>query len=150
MTLAGLSRSPWRVMGAWAAFFALVLGGWAALFAMSADFATRAPVSLLGPGMGLFSPFFPDTSGGLELPWLVEAICLAGAGPSDTAPLALVGMWALMVLAMMAPTAAPVLRTYGDLVAGNPAQVPPVWFFGLLAGFSAVWVSFATLGAAFQ
>lgn len=143
-------ESSWRVAGFWTAFFALVLVGWAALFAMSADFAARAPVSLLGPGMALLAPLYPPGSGGAVLPFGLEALCLSGASPGDAAPLALFGMWALMALAMMAPTAAPLLRTYGDLVAGNPERISPAGFWALLAGFCLVWVGFAVIAALAQ
>jgi len=134
----------------WIGFFALVLGGWAALFAMSADLTTRTPVSLLGPGMGLLAPLFDSASWGGTLPLAFNAICFAGPSSSGAAPIALFGMWSLMVLAMMAPTAAPMLRTYGDLLAGNPGRVSPMGFWGLLAGFSVVWIGFAVIAALAQ
>jgi len=147
---AGPLESSWRTAGFWTAFFALVLIGWAALFAMSADFAARAPVSLLGPGMALLAPFYSASSGLAVLPFGLEALCLSGPSPGDAAPLALFGMWALMALAMMAPTAAPLLRTYGDLVAGNPERISPAGFWALLAGFCLVWVGFAVIAALAQ
>lgn len=140
----------WGRARRWAGFFALVLGGWAALFAMTADFAARAPVSLLGPGMGLLAPVFDSASWGGMLPLAFDAICYAGPSSSDAAPIALFGMWLLMALAMMAPTAAPMLRTYGDLAAGNPRRVSPTGFWGLLAGFSVVWIGFAAFAALAQ
>ena len=145
-----LLESSWRTAGFWTAFFALVLIGWAALFAMSADFAARAPVSLLGPGMALLAPFYSASSGAAVLPFGLEALCLSGPSPGDAAPLALFGMWALMALAMMAPTAVPLLRTYGDLVVGNPERVSPAGFWALLAGFCLVWVGFAVIAALAQ
>ncbi|MEM7226790.1 MAG: DUF2182 domain-containing protein [Pseudomonadota bacterium] len=150
MLVAGARLSPRWGAACWLAFFALVLAAWAALFAMSADFAARAPIALLGPGMGLFAPLFPDTSGLLLLPGLLESLCLAGAAPGESAPLALFAMWALMALAMMAPTAVPLLATYGDFVAGNPARVPASGFFSLLAGFCLVWLGFAGAGGLAQ
>jgi predicted metal-binding membrane protein len=146
----GLSDSLWGKATSWVSFFAVVLGGWAALFAMSADFATRAPVSLLGPGMGVLAPLFSGTSGDGVLPLALDVICFAGPSSGEAAPVALFGMWSLMALAMMAPTAAPMLRTYGDLAAGNPERVPPTGFWGLLAGFSVVWIGFAAIAALAQ
>jgi predicted metal-binding membrane protein len=117
---------------------------------MSAEFAARAPVSLLGPGMGFLAPLYAGPSGVGTLPWVLEALCFAGPSAGEAAPLALAGMWALMALAMMAPTAAPLLRTYGDLAAGNPGRVPPAGLWGLLTGFCAVWIGFAALAALAQ
>jgi len=129
----------------WIGFFAVVLASWAALFAMSADFAGRAPVSLLGPGMALLAPVFPDVPGSGVLPSAFDAICFAGPSSGEAPFLVLFSMWSLMALAMMAPTAAPMLRTYGDLAAGNPDRIVPAEFWGLLAGFCLVWIGFAVV-----
>ena len=150
MALLAVSSAPWRAAVGWLGFFALVLAAWATLFAMSADFATRAPVSLLGPGMAWFAPLFPDSADGAFWSTATEAICLRGPAPGDVSGPALFGMWALMVLAMMMPSAVPLFRAYGDLVAGNPARVPAAGLLGLFAGFAFVWLGFAILGAAVQ
>ncbi len=150
----GPSGSLWGKAANWVGFFAVVLAGWAALFAMSADFTGRAPVSLLGPGMELLAPLFPptltDVTGGGVLPSAFEAICFAGPSAGEAPIVVLFAMWSLMALAMMAPTAAPLLRTYGDLAAGNPDRVAPAGFWGLLAGFCLVWVGFAAVAALAQ
>jgi predicted metal-binding membrane protein len=146
----GPSGSLWGKAANWIGFFALILASWAALFAMSTDFAGRAPVSLLGPGMGLLAPLFPEAPGRDLLPLAFDAICFAGPSSGEAPYLVLFGMWSLMTLAMMAPTAAPMLQTYADLVAGNPKRIAPAGFWGLLAGFCLVWIGFALIAALAQ
>jgi predicted metal-binding membrane protein len=80
-----------------------------------------------------------------------QALCLpsAGAGPSELA-LAL-PMWAAMTLAMMLPTAAPMIVTYAEIAdtaarKGEPVVSPIV----LTAGYVAVWLGFSVAGALAQ
>ena len=143
-------QSSWVRAGAWSGFFAAVLAGWALLFGMAANFAALAPLSALGPGMAALAPLFPETSAGGALPAFIDAICSAGASPGESGPLSLSGMWALMALAMMMPTAVPLFRSYGDLVIGNPTRIPAVGLLGLLAGFAVVWLGFAGLAGLVQ
>lgn len=145
--LASAWQSSWRGAGLWIAFFASLLVAWAALFAMSAEFAARAPIALLGPGMGLLSPLFPDETGLGALGLSLEAICFSGPSASDVTLPALFAMWALMAVAMMAPTAAPLLKTYGDLATNNPARIPMAGWWSLLTGFCLIWVGFAVVAA---
>lgn len=61
------------------------------------------------------------------------------------------GMWAAMVLAMMLPTAGPMILTYADIAEtardkGEPIVSPLV----LIAGYLAVWFSFALLASLLQ
>lgn len=144
------SGLSWSDAGRWGGFFSVVLGAWAALFAMSADFAAQAPVALLGPGMELLAPLFPDSPDSWVLPLAIDSLCFAGPTPGDAPPSVLFGMWSLMALGMMAPTAAPMLQTYSDLAAGNPGRISATGFWGLLAGFCLVWLAFALLAAAAQ
>lgn len=146
----GVASLLWGKAANWVGFFTVVLASWAALFVMSADFASRAPVSLLGPGMGWLAPLFPDAPGSDGLLFAFDAICLAGPSSGEAPFPVLFGMWSLMALAMMAPTAAPMLRTYGDLAAGNPERITPLGFWGLVAGFSLVWIGFAAVAALAQ
>lgn len=56
------------------------------------------------------------------------------------------GMWSLMTVTMMAPTAVPALRTLRDILAGR--HVGRWWAF--LASYLAVWWGFAALAATAQ
>jgi predicted metal-binding membrane protein len=57
-------------------------------------------------------------------------------------------MWVLMSAGMMLPTAAPYLRSYSVLAAGQPLRIDPANIRGLAAGYIAVWLLFA-VGAGF-
>jgi predicted metal-binding membrane protein len=96
---------------------------------------------------------------GLELAGMsgvtfLEALCRPSFGISafDTAQAALVfAMWCAMALAMMLPTAAPMILTYAGLAEtaarkGEPAASPLV----LAAGYLAVWLGAAAMLAALQ
>jgi predicted metal-binding membrane protein len=109
----------------WTLFYAGIAGAWFALAALHLDF-TR-----LRLGGGLAGDAF----------W--RALC--ASAPAFPAMLA---MWALMSLGMMAPAAVPMLRTYDDLVHARAANARGFW--ALLAGFLAVWLAFSLLAAGAQ
>ncbi len=103
----------------------------------------------------------PDEIGALG-PWLAAAICrptLGAATPpgmasatGDLAALALVLlMWCAMVLAMMLPSAGPMILTYAQIAdtAARKAErvVSPLV---LAAGYLAVWLGFALLATVLQ
>ena len=128
------SDTPMRVAAghpghavAWLCFFSFVLLGWAALLAMTTEAA-------LPPGSDVFGLAY----------W--RALCAAEPGMASFA--ALYGMWALMSLAMMAPTVVPALKTYLDLARAGAGGV--TGFFGLLAGYLSAWLVFSALAAALQ
>jgi predicted metal-binding membrane protein len=78
---------------------------------------------------------------------LFSALCRPNAGAQGAAQAALVfAMWCAMALAMMLPTAAPMILTYAELAEtaarkGEPAASPLV----LAAGYVAVWFGAAML-----
>ena len=86
---------------------------------------------------------------------ILSALCqpvYGAAGSSGVAGVALtLAMWCAMVLAMMLPTAAPMIVTYADLAEtaaakGEPAASPLM----LTAGYTAVWLGSAVVLAALQ
>jgi predicted metal-binding membrane protein len=98
-----------------------------------------------GAGMGmsaldmtaltLFPHRHPDLGGQMHSSWLMAA-----------------SMWWVMMIAMMTPSAAPLVLLYGRVlrhhaVPGAQAQVPS---FSLLAGYLAVWLLFSLSAAAAQ
>ena len=104
-----------------ACVIALTALGWAALGLMAAD--AEIWIALCQP-MG--------AGGGLEL-----ALVFA--------------MWVAMTLAMMLPTAAPMVLTYAEIAdtaarKGEPAASP----LSLTAGYTAVWLGFAAVATALQ
>ncbi|EKF17528.1 DUF2182 domain-containing protein [Nitratireductor pacificus] len=122
---------------------AIVLA-WAALVAMAVRLAA-VDVRAAGPGGGLLA-MLPD----IPLPQFAEtflALCLAPAdavsGPARFWVLS--AMWFLMAVAMMLPSAGPMIRTYceiADTAAAKGARA--VHPLVLVAGYATVW-----LGASF-
>ena len=60
-------------------------------------------------------------------------------------------MWVAMTLAMMLPTAAPMVLTYAEIAdtaarKGEPMASP----LSLTAGYAAVWIGFAAVATALQ
>ena len=60
----------------------------------------------------------------------------------------LVGMWAIMMVAMMLPTMVPTLRSYEDLMVS--ANGTRIGWLGVLLGYSIVWVLFSTVISGIQ
>lgn len=105
----------------WLTFYAGILAVWGLLFVMQAG---TPPESLAA----------------------LQRLCLGTAG--DAGLPAAFGMWALMALAMMAPTGFPAFRTYGDLSTAAGTGSRPL--AALIGGYLAVWLGFSALAALFQ
>ncbi len=110
--------------GDWLLFFASVLACWAVLFLMAVPEDLRALERIYGSG-------------------LIAAIC--GTTPGSAGLTGAIAMWALMSLAMMAPTAVPAFATYDDLSHSGETRLPT-----LVAGYSAMWIGFSALAGAAQ
>ena len=79
---------------------------------------------------------------------ILRALCvpIAGAAGSSAAAALTVAMWCAMVLAMMLPTAAPMVMTYADLAETAAAKEEPVVSpLVLTAGYIFVWLGAAVL-----
>lgn len=126
----------------------LAIASWILMAGMSANL----PALEAGPGAGLLN--WLDLA---FVPWPFDAIlalCLTPA-PTDASNLplfvSLLAMWFIMSLAMMLPSAAPLVRTYCEIAdtarAAGKSVVHPMW---LLSGFLGVWllasVGFALVG----
>lgn len=140
-TFALSSRLP-----VYAALAGLVALAWGVFAAMAARVGQAVPGIALGPGGDLVR-WLPD----FPLPRWLEvfvALCLAPAPVTGQAGylLAAIAMWFLMALAMMLPSALPMIRTYCE-IADTAARkgegvVHPVVLVG---GYLAVWLAFSTL-----
>lgn len=106
----------------WLGFFGLILAAWAGLFAMAAT----SPLAGIPPGL-----------------W--AALC---TGATAAGLPALFAMWVLMAAAMMLPTFVPALRTFLHLGAAGATR--PAEALALVAGYSAVWIGVAAIGALVQ
>ena len=147
----------------------LSLSGWSYLIAMLADMIPAMDMSEAGPGMGLFNSFNQFAGLPEDVRAALAVLCLpAGAtfgmpGPDMT--LADLGqiflMWAMMALAMMLPTAIPMLRAYhlelahqalaNQVQTGSMAgkgRVPAVLMAA--TGYLSVWIGYALVATAAQ
>ncbi len=135
-----------RPISTWHLFFAGVLISWAALFVLTFDMAASGAVQELGPGMGWMDSLV------LALAGQYQAICLAlgNAVALHSSWWLVFAMWALMAIAMMAPTAVPLLRTYRDFTHANAEEAPESGFWLMLAGYLNVWLLFAGAASLLQ
>ncbi len=112
----------------WSCFGVIVLLAWGYLYVISPQVSTGN--LFLDTLKSLCSPF--------KDPWAPSGIALAFA------------MWAAMVLAMMLPSAAPMVSTYSDIAQqAFEKDIPAVRPFVLILGYVFVWFGFsvaATLG----
>lgn len=114
----------------------------------------------LGPGMAVFRPFFEwlrgFTEGSAFLTFLVQ-LCAPALPEAQSGSQALglfatmVAMWMMMSLAMMTPSAAPLVRTYCDIAdtargKGEPVISPTI----LVVGYLLVWLAFSMIAATVQ
>lgn len=128
----GLSASlvPSHQLGrqlVWGLFFAGILAAWGLLFVMQ-------------PGLDL-----PAGWQDLGSDYLAS-LCRSTAGTAGYAPV--LAMWALMALAMMAPTTVPALKTYTDL--GHAGAASASGLAALIGGYIVVWLGFSAVCAAAQ
>jgi len=145
--LGNIARDP-RV-----AVYAAVAGaaalGWIYLTLMV--IGSEGELAALGPGMQIFGSWSID-----EVSPILAAICrplgLSGTLTFDISSFFLTfSMWSMMVLAMMLPTAAPMLSTYAtlaDTAAKRSEPVVSVWV--LAAGYLVVWLAFSVVASLAQ
>jgi predicted metal-binding membrane protein len=135
---------------AWAALAWASIVAWVMLIALSLRAAQTRP-----PGGGLARDGLLGAVPSVPLPDFFEsllALCLTpieAGGSSSGRFLAVVAMWFLMAVAMMLPSAAPMLKTYCEIAdtaagKGEPAVHPLI----LLAGYLAAWIAAAAAFAA--
>ena len=122
-----------------ACIVALTALGWLYLALLVTEMG--GSVAAMGPGMGLFD----------RLPRALQAICSPVFGLGHASLVVVLPMWAAMTLAMMLPTAGPMILTYAE-IAETAAQkgeriVSPLV---LAAGYAAVWLGFALAASLLQ
>jgi predicted metal-binding membrane protein len=139
--IAAVARAP-----RWPVYLALGLAiviAWALLASMAAEIARLRPPGFGAPGDAILQ-YFPDWQAPPLLGQFI-ALCLTPASVGD-APLTAFAtaalMWVLMSVAMMLPSAAPMIRTYCEIAdtAANKGEdvVHPVI---LVAGYLVVWLA---------
>lgn len=133
----------------WAGVALLVALGWTYLLVMVLEALPRTDMGDAGFGMSVFNLLSDWSALGAFAGEAWRAICgpnpaVYGAGLWSVSDLGLVlAMWLAMTLAMMVPTAAPLVATYADIALTAREKgvrvVPP---FALVAGYIAAWSGF--------
>jgi predicted metal-binding membrane protein len=145
------SRATWIAFGALALLTAL---GWIYLGLMIAGHMADHGGGLadFGPGMGWLDGLMP--AGGIDptVAALLDTLCRPRFGQAplaETAAEATVAilMWVAMVMAMMLPTAVPMLMSAAGTARRHERAAAPLM---VLAGYLAVWIAFALVAAAAQ
>lgn len=131
----------------------LSICGWTYLVAMVADMVPVMDMSQAGPGMGVLNRFniFRDLSP--EARAALAVLCLpAGATfgmPGTEMTLAALGkiflMWSMMAVAMMLPTAVPMLRSYSTRLSasGRKDSTSALPVMSAALGYLLVWIAYA-------
>lgn len=138
----------------------LALMGWGYLAIMVADMVPAMDMSEAGPGMGLFNLFNGFAGLPAEARAALTALCLPTSVATFGMPTAawtsldvlkVFLMWLMMALAMMLPTATPMLRAYmiekSRDTSGRPAAGQTLW---VAMGYLSVWVGYAVVATLAQ
>jgi len=137
----------------WVGLGGLVAIGWAYLAAMVVQLVPVTDMSETGYGMGVFNLLSNRLDLGPLGQDLLRSICgptlALSAGEWSWSAFALVfAMWGAMALAMMVPSAAPMVWTYADIAETARAKGMAIVPAGvLLAGYLAVWLAFCIAAA---
>ena len=137
------------------------LFAWFYLFAMVVDMAPDMDMRSLGPGMSAFNVFNGFESLDPTTRAFIAAVCAPSAAighfgmPSLGAwgfeDLAIVfAMWVMMAIAMMLPTAAPILKSYAATQEAKGRKAGPFAILLLALGYLTIWVGFALIATLAQ
>lgn len=138
-----------RAIQIWIPFGGIILAAWVFLALMSLELARVVSAGALGPGMTVFDTLTDSMTfaiGNICRPLTESEIQNGGWGPFARVSL----MWAAMSVAMMLPTAVPLVATYVDFSIGNPAKVPHRQIWALIAGYLVIWFGFSSSAALLQ
>ncbi|TYC65747.1 DUF2182 domain-containing protein [Stappia sp. BW2] len=134
--------------------------GWAYLIAMVADMIPVMDMSEAGPGMVILNSFNQFAGLPEEARAALAVLCLPtsatfGMPGTDMTAVDLAKiflMWAMMALAMMLPTAVPMLRAYHSALAARPGKTaqPGRPVVAAMVGYLAVWLGYAVVATAAQ
>ncbi|WP_319531868.1 DUF2182 domain-containing protein [uncultured Cohaesibacter sp.] len=137
------------------------LFAWTYLVAMVIDMAPDMDMRALGPGMSAFNVFNGFESLDPTTRAFIAAVCAPSAAlghfgmPSLGAwgfeDLVIVfAMWVMMAIAMMLPTAAPILKSYASVREAKGERVGAWSVLLLTLGYLSVWVTFALVATLAQ
>jgi predicted metal-binding membrane protein len=129
--------------------------GWIYVGLLVAGHMAVAPAEVLGPGMGVFDFFGREHLSTFTLA-VYDVICRPRFGHQwDLDAWSDIGlvfpMWVAMTLAMMVPTAGPMILTYAEIAdtavrKGEPVASP----LALTTAYAAIWIGFAAAATALQ
>lgn len=138
----------------------LIVGGWAYLGVMVAEMVPLMDMTEAGPGMGLFNLFNQFAGLPADARAALAALCLPTAAATFGMPAETWGaidivkvylMWLMMALAMMLPSAVPMLRAYIRRANGSGAGGAASGRTLLVAvGYVSVWAGYAFVATAAQ
>ena len=127
----------------------LTLIAWVWLFLAAHGIASSNSGATLGPSMQLLEPLLRGMDISTGNAWIVYIVSICTPSSLDApvtfqSTIAMFLMWLMMAVAMMLPTAAPMLRTYAE-IADTAARKnePAVPLVVLAAGYLAVWTGFS-------
>jgi predicted metal-binding membrane protein len=145
----------------WIAFFASILASWWWLYSMSLsmnmDLLGRMSMNHSISDMDMSKEPMSDVESKEPMSDMDMSKEMGSMGQmagkmtmdnSMTYFLPLVGMWAVMMAAMMLPTMVPTLRSYEDLMVS--ANGTRVGWLGVLSGYSIFWILFALIMSIIQ
>ena len=133
----------------WTGVALLVLCGWVYVGLMVVDMVSRTDMAEAGPGMSVFNYFSDWAELGDLGRELIRSICgpiqslAAGQGWTFTDAALVFAMWTAMTIAMMVPTAAPMITAYAEI--GQTARRKGITIVPtavLIAGYLSVWLVF--------
>ncbi len=158
------STKPEQNMRGWPLVLVLVsilaAAGWAYLIAMVADMVPVMDMSEAGPGMVILNSFNQFAGLPAEARAALAVLCLPtsatfgmpGAGMTTVDLVKIFLMWAMMALAMMLPTAVPMLRAYYTEISAQSGgtATPVLLVITAMFGYLAVWLGYAVAATAAQ
>ena len=131
----------------WIAFFVSILASWWWLYFMSLsmnmDLLGRMSMGESMSSMGMSKEPISSMNMPKEKGSMGQMAGNISMDNSMTHFLPLVGMWVVMMAAMMLPTMVPTLRSYEDLMVS--ANGTRVGWLGVLSGYCIVWILFAVI-----
>ena len=135
--------------------------GWIYLVTMVVAMVPAMDMGELGPGMTIFNTFNIFAGLPAEARAALAAICLPEGTASFGMPTSEIWsirdaglvfvMWVMMALAMMLPSAAPMIAAYAEMpqpLAGRTSRVLPVVVLAL--GYLSIWIAYAVVATAGQ
>ncbi len=141
----------------WTGVALLIALGWVYLLLMVVEALPRTDMAETGFGMGVFNVFSDWATFGSFTRELLRAICtpsqdIYASGAWTAADIALVfAMWFAMTLAMMVPTAAPMISTYADIaLTAREKDITVVPTTILISGYLSAWLGFCAVATAGQ